>query len=104
MGFKKKLGHNIKEVRIQKGLTQEALSEKINISAKSLSQIELGNNFVSATTLENICLTLNVNPKTLFSFDDIDVDESDLVNKIVNLLRNNSHLTKTIYKILLALS
>ena len=51
MSIKKNLGNRIREIRISRSLTQEALAEKINLSAKSLSQIELGNNFVSAETL-----------------------------------------------------
>lgn len=52
MSIKKNLGNRIREIRISRSLTQEALAEKINLSAKSLSQIELGNNFVSAETLD----------------------------------------------------
>lgn len=48
MTIKKNLGNRIREIRISRSLTQEALAELVNISAKSLSQIELGNNFVSA--------------------------------------------------------
>ena len=51
MSIKKNLGNRIREIRVSRSLTQEALAEKINLSAKSLSQIELGNNFVSAETL-----------------------------------------------------
>ena len=52
MNIKKKLGNKIKELRLKNSYTQDALSEKLDISPKSVSQIELGNNFVSAETLE----------------------------------------------------
>ena len=66
MSIKKNLGNRIREIRISRSLTQEALAEKINLSAKSLSQIELGNNFVSAETLEEICKALDITHNVLF--------------------------------------
>ena len=55
MNIKKQLGNRIREIRINCSLTQEAPAEKVNLSPKSLSQIELGNNFVSAETLDSLC-------------------------------------------------
>ena len=68
MNIKKLFGKKIKEKRIALGLTQEILAEKIGISPKSLSQIELGNNFVSAENLEAICTALDTLPKTYLIF------------------------------------
>ena len=42
MGIKKELGKKIKRMRIEKGYTQEQLSEFIDISQKALSSIETG--------------------------------------------------------------
>ena len=69
MNIKKNFGKKIKEKRLEKELTQEELAEKIGISPKSLSQIELGNNFVSAENLEAICQALSISPRVLFDFD-----------------------------------
>ena len=44
MGIKKELGKKIKRMRIEKGYTQEQLSELIDISQKALSSIETGEN------------------------------------------------------------
>ena len=99
MDMKKKLGNKIRELRINRSLTQEALAEKINLSSKSLSQIELGNNFVSAETLDSICIALNVNPKVLFDFDDIEVQKENYLAEINKKLESNPNLLKTIYKI-----
>ena len=63
MDIKKELGKKIKEKRLSLNLTQEELAERIGISPKSLSQIELGNNFVSAQNLEAICIALKTEPK-----------------------------------------
>lgn len=103
MDIKKKLGKKIRDLRVQHSLTQEALAEKINLSAKTLSQIEVDNNFVSAATLEKICSVLNLNPKILFDFDDYSIISQDPVEEISNRLRRNPALLKIIYKIVLAL-
>ena len=92
------LGKKIKEKRLQQSLTQEQLAEKIGISTKSLSQIELGNNFVSADNLEHICSALNVQPKCLFDFDDeYSISQYDF---IIEKLKKNPNLVDKIYRII----
>ena len=103
MTIKKNLGNRIREIRISRSLTQEVLAELVNISAKSLSQIELGNNFVSAETLEDICEALNINPKVLFDFGFSDVSNENSIEEIVKRLEKNPQLLKTVYKIVVAL-
>ena len=103
MSIKKNLGNRIREIRISRSLTQEVLAEKINLSAKSLSQIELGNNFVSAETLDELCSALNITPNVLFDFKYSDVTKNTSLEEIVKRLKNNPTLLKTIYRIVLAL-
>ena len=98
MNIKKLFGKKLKEERIKLSYTQEELAEKVGISAKSLSQIELGNNFVSAETLESICNTLNINPKNMFDFSENDeINNIDVINK---KLKNNKYLIEKISKII----
>ncbi len=98
MNIKENFGKKVKEYRIKLSLTQEELAEKIGISAKSLSQIELGNNFVSAETLDAICNALNVQPKNMFDFNDnITKNKFDYVER---KLKNNKHLTEKIFRII----
>lgn len=54
------LGARIKELRKAKGLSQEQLAEKVDIEAKHVSRLELGKNYPSITTLEQIADALNV--------------------------------------------
>ena len=98
MNIKKLFGKKIKEFRTKLSLTQEELAEKIGISAKSLSQIELGNNFVSAETLDAICNALNTNPKSMFDFNEY----TEIANfeHIKNKLENNHYLAEKISKII----
>ncbi len=101
MNIKKNFGKKIKEKRLERQLTQEQLAEKIGISPKSLSQIELGNNFVSAENLELICEALVISPKILFDFDDIDLNKTDCLEYINKRINNNSKLLNLVYRFLL---
>ena len=98
MDIKKELGKKIKEKRLRLNLTQEELAEKIGISPKSLSQIELGNNFVSAQNLEAICIALKTEPKSLFDFADSNYRENFEI--ISQKLKNNKALLNKISKII----
>ncbi|MBQ3311991.1 helix-turn-helix transcriptional regulator [bacterium] len=66
--IKQLLGKRIKELRVQRGYTQEYLSEKIGIGQRNLSKIECGNNFVTAETLSKLLKVLNIEAKELFDF------------------------------------
>ncbi len=98
MNIKILFGKKVKEYRTKLLLTQEELAEKIGISAKSLSQIELGNNFVSAETLEAICKALNTNPKNLFNFAEREPAKN--LEYIKNKLENNDYLLEKISQII----
>lgn len=63
----KVFGNNLKTIRKQKKLTQDFVSEQINISTDLLRNIENGRNIGSIPTLLNLCNFLEVTPDTLFS-------------------------------------
>jgi transcriptional regulator with XRE-family HTH domain len=62
------LGARIKELRKAKKLSQDQLSEKINIDPKHLSRIEVGKSYPSLDTLEKIAGSLGVEIKEFFEF------------------------------------
>jgi transcriptional regulator with XRE-family HTH domain len=66
MTIKAILGANIKYYRKKQRLSQEQLSEKLEISPKHLSAIETGAAFVSAALLEKLTQTLQVSASALF--------------------------------------
>lgn len=99
MNIKQAFGKKIKEKRLQQSLTQEQLAERVGISPKSLSQIELGNNFVSAENLEQICNALNIQPKSLFDFEKDNTEE--IMDYVCGKLKHNPVLLDKIYKIIL---
>ena len=101
MDIKKNFGKKIKEKRLERELTQEQLSELIGISPKSLSQIELGNNFVSAEKLELICKALYISPKILFDFGDIENSKAEQLKYVIKKICQNKKLLEMVYKFLL---
>jgi transcriptional regulator with XRE-family HTH domain len=66
MEIKAFFGANLKRYRKAKHLSQEQLSEKVNISVKHLSKIERGLTFVSADLLEKLSAQLNISIAQLF--------------------------------------
>lgn len=62
------LGGRIKELRKLRRLSQEELSERVDIDPKHLSRIEVGRGFPSLDTLEKISKALNVEIKDIFEF------------------------------------
>ena len=85
--IKQLLGKRIKELRNQRGYTQEYLSEQIGIGQRNLSKIECGNNFVTAETLSKILKTLNIEAKEIFDFkhkQDKDILKQELLQAIIN--------------------
>lgn len=81
MGIKKELGKKIKQMRVSKGYTQDKLSEMINISQKALSSIEIGENFVTAETLDKLILALETSSEELFATNNVK-EPKELIQKI----------------------
>ena len=95
MGIKKELGKKIKRMRQNRGLTQEQLAEAVDISQRTLSGIEIGENFVTAETLDKIIKALNTTSEELFALEHIK-PTSELVK---NIISNTKKLAKTPAKI-----
>lgn len=68
------IGKKVRELRIQKGLTQDQLAAKLEINEIKIdriviSRIESGNRFVSDYELLEIAKALDVTPNQLLSFE-----------------------------------
>jgi len=64
--IKEILAANIRENRRKRGLTQEKLAEKADMSLHYLATLELGNNFPSGEMLEKLAKALDIQPFQLF--------------------------------------
>lgn len=60
------LGKILKQYRIKNHLTQEQLSEKLDISLKYISRIENGNGGIKTQTLIKYMNTLGIEPNLLY--------------------------------------
>lgn len=63
-----KLGSRLKEIRKTRGLTQEALAEKIDLSPQYLSRLEGGHQSPSLETVARLAEALNLELSELFDF------------------------------------
>lgn len=63
------LGMRMKEIRKARQMSQEQVSDKVGISPKHLSRVEMGKGYPSLETLEKIASVLQVELKEFFDFD-----------------------------------
>lgn len=99
--LKVKLGQRIKFLRKSCNITQERLSELINMDITSLSKIETGRNYPQPETIEKISKALNVDVSQLFLFKTLDSKEEyiDAINKNIQFISENEEKLKVLYKI-----
>ena len=98
MDNKKKLGKRIKELRKQRGLTQEQVAEKIQLEQNTISIIESGRNFPTLVTLEKIANVLQVELSDFFNYEtseDTEIIKKSLEIKFQSLSDNQ---IKQVYK------
>lgn len=84
---KQLLGARIKELRKEKGYTQQQLAELIDIDSKHLSKIEVGSSYPSLYNLEKITKALNIKMQDLFKFEH-HKNREELIRDITELLNN----------------
>lgn len=72
----KQIGQRIAKLRKSKGLSQEDLARKIQISRPSLAQMELGNRNIDMMELQNLSIVLG------FSLDEFISKDFKIVNEI----------------------
>lgn len=61
----KKLGDNIRRIRLEKGLTQIELSKKLKVDRSYVSNVEQGKKNPTLTTIEKIANVLGVSTDEL---------------------------------------
>ena len=105
MGIKEELGKKIKRMRINRGLTQEALSELADISQRTLSGIESGENFVTAETLDNLVKALNTTTEELFTTNHLRPAEEILedIKKHLEIIAKNPEKLDILYNVVTSL-
>lgn len=78
-------GKKVKELRLKRKLSQEELSEMIDIAERNLSKIECGKSFIRAEKIGRLAEALNVSPKDLFDFEhqkDLEEIRAELIERV----------------------
>ncbi|MBQ8459338.1 helix-turn-helix transcriptional regulator [bacterium] len=106
MNLKKELGAKIKRLRQKKGITQEQLAEMANISTRTLGGIEIGENFMTAQTMEKILECLGVNISELFNAEHLQTTKIlvEELHSMINNVRDDRDKIEEIYKVVRAIT
>lgn len=97
------IGARVKEIRNKKGLTQEQLSERMEINPKYLSSIERGNENPTLNTLIKLSESLEVDLGEIFSLIQIE-DPGERKSMITSLLdQADNEQLKLAFKVLSAI-
>ncbi len=100
MDLKQMIGAKVKEIRSKRGITQDQLSERMDINSKYLSSIERGKENPTLNTLIKLSQSLEVNLDEIFSFVEIE-DPDARKSLIISLLDEaNDEQLKLAFKIL----
>ena len=100
----KLIGKRIKELRKNRGYTQDKFSELLGIDPKHLSRIECGKTQPSLNLIKKISSILKIQISLLFATDFTEGKETLLV-KINNILQNSDEkLIRIFYKILICIN
>lgn len=87
-----KIGNKIKELRMQKGLTQEELADRTELSKGFISQLERDLTSPSIATLIDLLQVLGTTPKDFFDDDPMEhqvvFNKQDYFEKTDNTLNN----------------
>jgi transcriptional regulator with XRE-family HTH domain len=99
MNIKKLIGLRIKEIRKNRGFTQEKLAELINVDSGYISKLELGINSPSITKFEILAAALEVKIKDFFDYEHL--SKEDLKQELNQSFdRQTEQKQKLIYKII----
>lgn len=102
--IKARFGRNLRELRLQKNLTQEQLADEIKMQPQSIGQIEIGRAFISSEKLADLCNFFKLDPSIFFnnhinSLSEKDINYISEIKRLLPLLSSNK--LKEIYEIVL---
>ena len=97
---KELLGKRIKELRKQKGYTQDYLAEKLKIEPRQLSKLETGKHYPSFETIIALLETFNITFEELISFEHLN-SANDIRKTLLKDIENiDDSKIQSVYKIL----
>ncbi len=97
---KELLGKRIKELRKQKGYTQDYLAEKLKIEPRQLSKLETGKHYPSFETIIALLETFDITFEELISFEHLN-PANDIRKTLLKDIENiDDSKIQSVYKIL----
>ena len=97
---KELLGKRIKELRKQKGYTQDYLAEKLKIEPRQLSKLETGKHHPSFETIIALLETFDITFEELISFEHLN-SANDIRKTLLKDIENiDDSKIQNVYKIL----
>ena len=97
------IGQRIKEIRIEKRLTQEYIAKMTDVNVSHISNIETNKVKVSLTLLVGICNALDVTIDYLLENEyhtPTTVTEKELINTVKNMEKDKQEILLRIAKVL----
>ncbi len=102
MNIKAQFGKRLREIRLNKNLTQERIAEGIGIQPENYSRIENGLSFPKPENIVKLSEVLGVEIAELFQFSHIN-DYDKILESIIEKLRTDKDATVITYKFLKSL-
>ena len=109
--LKKIAGQQLQLLRLEKNLTQEQMSEKLNLSTSAYCKIEYGETDLTLTRLDKIAKVLGISALSLFSHIDKSMnpntdnscknsnnDSTDDLNDLRELIKANTRIIDLLSK------
>lgn len=92
--IKKKIGNNVKRLRLAKGLKQSELAELVGVEDKTISRIEVGGNYPSVDLLVRMSKALeceltdfvNFSDKIIESYSELSKEELETVKNFISII------------------
>ena len=82
----KLIGETIRNLRKQKGFSQEKLAELAQLHPKYLGQVEIGNKTASLSTFLKVCYGLEIEPSDFFLLIEAKNDRASSRRNIIEML------------------
>ena len=90
------IGSKLKQLRKQKGLSQEQVSDYLNVSQSAYARIENGESHSWSTHIDKICEVFEIKPEELFKDENIIVNSNQQGGQFNNAIIINQLSEKLI--------
>jgi transcriptional regulator with XRE-family HTH domain len=95
----KEIGASIRQFRLHRSMSQEALAEKIGVTFQQLQKYEKGLNRVSTSALILICRALDITPKEVLGVY-FEGDSSPLIQELLEAIGERDRKLQEIQSVL----